>query len=237
MADLIMCMMGLFVILWCLKPEGKPPTPESAAAQKQTQDEWMDNFRKGFGAGMGYQPDPTSPRNDSNPNMNGPGEKGKNEETTDGAQGTDRTVSSIRMGDTTVVGGRLTFAAGADALSEAAKRQLDQVAGNIKGHKQIVLVKGHTSLDDLAADASAEDRMALSVRRAKRVQDYLISRGVEPEVLRVVGCSTFEPVVQRAPAPQHSQNRRVEVEVTPNLVTQFQDAQPNAKQLDDQSSK
>jgi hypothetical protein len=47
---------------------------------------------------------------------------------------------------------------------------------------------------------------------------------VEPEILRVQGCSTFEPVRQRAYTPEsQANNRRVEVEATATLVEDLQD--------------
>jgi outer membrane protein OmpA-like peptidoglycan-associated protein len=87
----------------------------------------------------------------------------------------------------------------------------------------VFLVKGHTSLDDLDEDAPAQSRMSISLDRAQAVADYLISRGVSPDTLRVQGCGTFEPVVQRAyRGDSHAQNRRVEVEASAMLVTQLQ---------------
>ena len=73
-------------------------------------------------------------------------------------------------------------------------RLLDQIADLIRGHRNIVLIKGHASLDDLPDAASPRQRMDLSLRRAKPVADYLTAQRVEPEILRVQGCSTFEPV-------------------------------------------
>jgi outer membrane protein OmpA-like peptidoglycan-associated protein len=68
--------------------------------------------------------------------------------------------------------------------------------------------------------------MDLSLRRAQAVSNYLTLRGVDPEILRVQGCSTFEPVVQREYTPDsQTLNRRVEVESTPTLVKELQ-AQP-----------
>jgi hypothetical protein len=73
--------------------------------------------------------------------------------------------------------------------------------------------------------------MELSIRRAQAVADYLISKGVSPEVLRVQGCSTFEPVVERAYTPDvRAMNRRVEVEATSTIVTELQDP-PRAEEL------
>jgi outer membrane protein OmpA-like peptidoglycan-associated protein len=66
--------------------------------------------------------------------------------------------------------------------------------------------------------------MLLSVQRAQAVADYLVSQGVSPDTMRVIGCSTFEPVNQRAySADRQAANRRVEIEVTEKLVEEFQD--------------
>ena len=86
-------------------------------------------------------------------------------------------------------------------------------------------MKGHTSLDDFPENADAQTRMNLSVRRAQVVSDYLVSHGVSPDMLRVQGCSIFEPVKQRAyTADARSENRRVEIEATDTLVPDRQDA-------------
>ena len=104
------------------------------------------------------------------------------------------------------------------------QNSLDDIAKTIRGHRNIVLVKGHTSRDDFADDAAAEKRMDLSIRRAQAVADYLTRASVEPEILRVEGCSIFEPVRERAyTSESQASNRRVEVEATATLVEELQD--------------
>jgi outer membrane protein OmpA-like peptidoglycan-associated protein len=234
LADLIMCMMGLFVLLWCLKKEGaeaaaaaSPASVQEAMAKAEA--DFTENFRQGFITPLDM---PTSSGTD-NPQKQDAGEKGPAKNRPETPDGQERSSQLIRPGQQSATGGRLLFARGSDQLTDKAKQQLEQVVDIIKGHRNIVLVKGHTSLDDLRESATAEDKMSLSVRRAKTVQDYLISRGVAPEVLRVVGCSTFEPVVQRVNQLMHSQNRRVEVESTPTLVRDLQDPQPDTPALDE----
>ena len=60
LADLIMCMMGLFVILWVLKPsvEEKPDTAGGASSVMQT-DQWLETVGEIRG-GFGWEPDPSS---------------------------------------------------------------------------------------------------------------------------------------------------------------------------------
>ena len=57
LADLIMCMMGLFVILWCLKPGGAGAgDAASKAAAEQRHNEVIAGIREGFG----HHPNPDS---------------------------------------------------------------------------------------------------------------------------------------------------------------------------------
>jgi outer membrane protein OmpA-like peptidoglycan-associated protein len=156
--------------------------------------------------------------------LDGPGKGGKTEVSPQGPQGTDPEVTSVRPGQQAIVGGRLMFDVNSSSISPTLKQTLDQIVAQIRGHRNIVLVKGHTSLDDFPDSATPQQRMDLSLRRAQTIANYLISAGVEPDVLRVVGCSTFEPVRQRAySADIRAENRRVEIESTPTLVTDLQD--------------
>jgi outer membrane protein OmpA-like peptidoglycan-associated protein len=183
---------------------------------------------------FGYEPDPakTDDRVNSylllkklhmmNPNQ-GPGQGGQTQLKRDGAVGTDPEVTTIRPGQQALVGGRLTFAEGSAALSPEVVAQVRQIAALIRGHRNIVLVKGHASLDDHPDTATAEERMDLSLRRAQAVADILMGQGVSPDILRVQGCSTYEPVIQRAyTASSQIVNRRVEVEATATLVSERQ---------------
>ena len=225
-ADLVMLMMGFFVILWVLKP-----SPSEGKNDKETQvqtDRWIETVGEIRG-GFGYVPDPRS--NDPVDRAmirreahNGDGERGKLDRETKGAEGTDPEVTTIRKGRQSTVGGRIIFDKGDATLTTDIKKQLDEVAGEIRGHRTIVLVKGHTSSDDFPDTASAQQKMDLSLRRAQAVADSLTAKGVEPEILRVEGCANFEPVAQRAyQANAQANNRRVEVEATATLVEDLQD--------------
>ena len=221
-ADLVMLMMGFFVILWVLKP-----APGKESKEVTQQDSFIDlagEIRSAFG----YVPDPTS----SDPvdksmlrrQRMGPRHGAESETPRDGAVGTDHLSTSIRPGKQASVGGRLLFAAGESKLTPLVLETLDQIADKIRGHYNIVMIKGHASLDDLPEPAGAPQRMELSLRRAQTVSDYLVTHGVQPEILRVQGCSTFEPVKQRNYAPDAQvENRRVEVEVTSTLLEERQD--------------
>ena len=163
----------------------------------------------------------------------GPGQGGKTTVRPDGARGTDPEVTAIRPGKQAVVGGRLVFDKGEANLTPGILHMLNEIADQIRGHRNIFLVKGHTSLDDFDDTATPQQKMDLSLRRAQAVADYLTAQKVDPEILRVQGCSTFEPVVQRDyELNAQTLNRRVEVESTPTLVTELQSpkAAPSTQQ-------
>jgi len=233
-ADLVMLMMGFFVILWVLKPN-----PGKSEDNPKANDDWIAvaaSIREAFG----YLPDPHSKdpvditmllkkMHTQNP-VRGPkmGSKARVEQHS--PDGTDPEVQTIRDGKHATIGGRILFDRGQTTLPAASKAQLDQAAAEIKGHFTIVQVKGHTAADDLPEDATPAQQMELSLKRAQAAADYLVSRGVEAQVLRITGASVFEPVNVRAYTPEAiALNRRVEVEITTTLVTERQGRASNEK--------
>lgn len=226
LADLIMCMMGLFVLLWVLKP-----------GPKQDDDTLDGDWIKVVAAireQFGYIPDPASSdpvdlhmlasKLQSLDSLRGSGEGGKNTQPRRSPEGIDNDSQTIRPGKLSTVGGKLVFQPGNARLTPETERLLDQIAELIRGHRNIVLVKGHASLDDLPDASTAQERMDLSLRRAQAVSDYLTAHRVEPEILRVQGCSTFEPVSMGSYTEEaRARNRRVEVEATDTLVDERQD--------------
>jgi chemotaxis protein MotB len=228
-ADLVMLMMGFFVILWVLKPEGK----EGAAADAKAAQQQLVALEGEIRSGFGYEPDPTS-KDPVDKEMimgqmrsrarNGPGERGKTTQEKKGTQGVENEVTTIRLSKQATLGGRLLFKPGSSELQPEMTAGLAEIADLIRGHRNVVMIKGHSGFDDLPEGATDQQKMDLSLKRAQHVADYLVSKGVTAEVMRVQGCSTFEPVVQRAYTTEgRASNRRVEVEATASLVESFQD--------------
>lgn len=232
-ADLVMLMMGFFVILWVLKPApGKENTPEADA-------EWIKiaaQIREAFGR----VPDPKS----TDPidieilkrklaHFDPQKDKGLGAETKirpEGAEGDHREVEMIRPGKQAAVGGKVLFNAGDDAITPEGANVLDQVIKQIKGYRLITIIKGNTSLDDFPDGVDSEKQWDLSTRRANAVRRYLMAHGVSEDVLRVQGSSHFEAVTQHQYTPDSQRlNRRVEVEVTSTRVDQRQDPPDPAK--------
>jgi flagellar motor protein MotB len=221
-ADLVMLMMGFFVILWVLKP---PENKKEASGEEQRK--WLETvaeIRKPFG----WVPDPLSADPVDKQALKKPdapaGKGGQVPDPPDGARGAEPLVTNVRPGTHVAIGGRLAFAPGDAALSGETQRVADEVFERIRGHRNIFQVKGHAAPDDFPDGAGPQKFMDLSLRRAQAVADYLVGKGVSPDVVRVQGCSTFEPIVQRAYGEgAQAMNRRVEVEVTNVSVPERQD--------------
>ena len=61
---------------------------------------------------------------------------------------------------------------------------------------------------------TAEYNQALSLRRAKAVQDYLIHAGLDASIINVKGYGKTSPLVQGTSAESRASNRRVEIALT-----------------------
>ena len=226
-ADLVMLMMGFFVILWVLKPpagkDGEPP--------KAMSDDLVGQIRVNFG----YKPDPNSTDpidiaiiKRQNPS-HGPTSGGKTSLEKQGKQGNEAEVEAIRRSKQVNAGAKVLFEPGEAKLSPESMHSLDQIAELIKGLRFIFMVKGHAAADDFPDNNNDALKMDLSLRRAQAAADYLVTRGVDRDTLRVQGCSIYEPVILRAyTGDARSLNRRVEIESTGTLVKELQDS-PKSK--------
>ena len=84
---------------------------------------------------------------------------------------------------------------------------VDQVAEILAQHPEIahLRVEGHT--DDQGRPAS---NVLLSERRARRVRELLVERGIDPARLQACGFGGSRPVAGNATAPGRAAKRRVE---------------------------
>jgi flagellar motor protein MotB len=222
-ADLVMLMMGFFVILWVLKPN-----PGKKGSDNDSENDYVVKIAASIRAGFDYVPNPQSKDPvdkqmiiDGLSRIHPPGEgkMGNAKSEPKGAVGTENEVTSIRPSNHATEGGKMLFERGSDVLTDQTKAELDQVADMIRGHRNIVMIKGHTSLDDLPDGATEQQKMDLSLKRAQAAADYLGSKGVDPRAIRVQGCSTFEPLTEREyTVDAQTLNRRVEVEATNTLI-------------------
>jgi outer membrane protein OmpA-like peptidoglycan-associated protein len=115
-----------------------------------------------------------------------------------------------RMGDDTLLvhfNSDVLFDTGSADLDSAGRSTLEQVADVINDYrKTAVVVQGHT--DSLGSE---ESNLELSAVRARAVEGYLISRGVDPERVTSLGFGESAPVASNADDWGRQKNRRVDV--------------------------
>jgi|GEM_PF-497228 len=216
-ADLVTLMMSFFVVLYAMELDGnKGKKDEFSAAVKIM---------------AGVQPDPASldpvdqivnnylgrprpPQLDRN--------KGNADKTAKGIEGNNPEVTTIRPGKEMTTGGKILFEAGQAGLSDEAKVVVEKIAGLVRGHNNVLMIKGHISSDELVLRPDDPQGMGLSTRRAMMVADELVKHGIDRRVLRPVACGPFEPIkVGVYDAQGLQQNRRVEVYSTDYTISEY----------------
>lgn len=91
---------------------------------------------------------------------------------------------------------------------KAALHELDESI-KAKGARVVDIdVIGHTD-----SDGTEEYNQALSVRRAQSVRDFMVSEGVDPNIIDVSGQGELNPVASNATKEGRALNRRVDIHV------------------------
>jgi outer membrane protein OmpA-like peptidoglycan-associated protein len=124
----------------------------------------------------------------------------------------DAQVERVGEGINMTFNSGLLFQVNSSALSEAARTNLEKVAGVfVKYPETNILIEGHT--DDTG---TPEYNMELSKKRAYSVSNYLSSKGVATSRMNVKWYGESQPKVPNTTDANRTQNRRVEVAITAN---------------------
>ncbi len=109
---------------------------------------------------------------------------------------------------TAVVESDVLFDAGKVSLKSSAKRALDSVASVLKSSYsgQVIQITGYTDTDPIKKSGHASN-YHLGFKRAYAVRDYLISRGVESNLLSLATYGPDKPMENKA------KSRRVEIAI------------------------
>ncbi|TXI16643.1 MAG: OmpA family protein [Nitrosomonas sp.] len=105
-----------------------------------------------------------------------------------------------------------TFRSGHAIINDAAASKIEKLINEISvfPNSQII-IEGHT--DNIPTGKSHKSNMDLSVQRAKAIADILISRGISPESISVVGYGDTRPIDTNRTEAGRANNRRVEVKL------------------------
>ena len=99
-------------------------------------------------------------------------------------------------------------------IRPANKETLSRVAGLLlasEGYR--LFVDGHT--DDIG---TGEYNQALSERRAKAIQDYLVKAGIPAGVITIHGFGKTQPLVEAKTKQARAENRRVEIGIVDTII-------------------
>ena len=125
-------------------------------------------------------------------------------------EGTGVTVSKVDMGLDLSLPGNSAFKLNKSVLNESIKSILDPIAETLMTYPRTdAVIKGH-------ADSSGpvEFNQKLSEDRAMAVSDYLISKGIEPSRIEVVGVGSSEPIDDNDTKSGKAVNRRVDIRIS-----------------------
>lgn len=94
-------------------------------------------------------------------------------------------------------------------LSDRSRAELNDLVSFIKSHSKITyLVEGHT--DNVGQESYNQD---LSERRAHQVYDYLISRGIDANILQYKGFGSSRPIFPNDSEENRQKNRRINLTI------------------------
>lgn len=122
-------------------------------------------------------------------------------------------VEVQRQGDqlTLVMPGNITFASNSADISSGFYSSLNNLANSFRQYNQNnIEVLGYTD-----STGSYQNNVSLSQRRAQSVVSYLISQGVDSSRVSARGLGPENPIASNATEAGRSQNRRVEIKLTP----------------------
>ncbi len=109
-------------------------------------------------------------------------------------------------GTVLTLSGSVLFASGEAVLLPSARNRLSEIADALRQSPASLTIEGHT--DALGPELYNEE---LSLRRAERVRDFLVSQGVSPDRISVRGLGEYRPVASNATPEGRANNRRVEI--------------------------
>jgi chemotaxis protein MotB len=144
--------------------------------------------------------------------------------------GKSATVRNIRDGLLITVGGLSLFEESKADLMPDAQNDLTNVARIIKGYRNKVLIRGHTSRTSLPDGSKFKTNMELAYARANAVLEFLVKEGVARERLNIEACAGNEPVKTNVYDDEGlASNRRVEIVVKDQMVEDYEGEQVEKK--------
>ena len=127
-------------------------------------------------------------------------------------------IARLQAQSSFVEAGDLLFPEGGYKLSPAGQAELaNNIAPKLKGLQNAkVVVYGFTDNTPVGPELQRQgipDNLVLSTRRASTVANFLISQGVNPNIISAKGVGDTRPVAPNDTPQGRAQNRRIEITV------------------------
>jgi chemotaxis protein MotB len=111
----------------------------------------------------------------------------------------------------------LLFPAGGYQLGPDGKKELDSLVPKLKAVQNAkIVVYGYTDNVPVGPELQRQgipDNLVLSTRRAATVANFLISQGINPNIVSAKGVGDTRPVASNDTPQGRAQNRRIEITV------------------------
>ena len=116
-----------------------------------------------------------------------------------------RILNSIHLRDVILITDKITFDPGSADIDPSSFEELDRIVETLEDHDAVVRIDGHTD-----SEGPARFNRRLSLKRAGAIRDYLVSKGIPEDRLRVQGWGESRPVAGNDTSEGRRANRRVE---------------------------
>jgi outer membrane protein OmpA-like peptidoglycan-associated protein len=221
-ADMVMLMMGFFVIMFAMNVQPKGGNAGGGGEQSEGVANEPDIVDFAIAVRRAFHNDVDLSSTDPKDQLLiqrilAERAKGAGESKDEGTKGADKNVQSVRPSDHYGQGTRVTFAAKSAALSKDANETLDELAKRYRGQSTVIEVRGHVGVAENYGQP--EQAMALSIDRALAAAKRLAAGGIDWWRIRVEAAGSGERV-ETAPmdAASDARNARVEVRVLDELA-------------------
>jgi outer membrane protein OmpA-like peptidoglycan-associated protein len=125
-----------------------------------------------------------------------------------------KTTEVENMPRTLTVFGGWAFPSGQDAIHDIAFSTIENFIKEISASPgSRVIIEGHT--DNIPTGKQHSDNFDLSLRRARAVANILVSHGISPDRISVIGYGDAHPIDSNDTEEGRAKNRRVEVKLMP----------------------
>lgn len=240
-ADFVTAMMAFFLVMWITSqskpvkeavsqyfsdPWGNSSTPSSSQSMIPRRDRGgapaiIGPHKGGLGRGRGT-PKPVA------------------KSTSSADQGTRSGRPSLIVlqdGGQSHVGVVLQFSEYSADLDELAQSRLEDLAPLMLGKPNKIEIRGHASQRPLPKDAGFENPWEISYARCLATMDFLLSKGIAPDRIRLSQAGPYEPQTLELQADWPTLNSRVDVYMLGEFVDDFQGTHSARTKQDEASRK